>query len=426
MNRLVATIGLVLFCAAARGQQERVIVIQHADSMVGRVINEEDVRELIGHVLLTEGTTRLTCDRALQFIARGFVLLTGDVIVRDDSMTLKSPRASYDRRERTAEAFDSVVLDDGMMQVTSLYGKYRMDQRTAFFRGQVTVADTSSSMACDSLDYERATKRSRAYGRVRVYNPSDRVTMFGGRLDHDPVARRSVMTVDPLLVQVDTSSGGRWDTLQVRARVLESLRDTLRVLIATDSVKIVRTDLAGMCDRAKFFTSADSMTLRGHPVLWQEETQVSGDSINLYLRKRKLQRLLIMGAAAAVSVSDSLHRDRFDQATGDTIAMYFALHGLDRTEILGRATSVYHAYDDTAANGLNKSSGDKIVMTFTEGKASRIAVIGGVEGMFIPENMLYRREQEYALPGCVMRSDRPLPLPVPVFVPPPLWRAPQR
>jgi hypothetical protein len=290
----------------------------------------------------------------------------------------------------------------------------------------VQVADSATAMACDSLDYDRTTKRSIAYGRVRVSSPADRVLMFGGRMDHDPVSMRSRMTLDPLMIQVDSASGGRWDTLQVRARVLESRRDSVRVLVATDSVRIVRSDLAGLSDRAKFFTAADSIVLRGHPVLWQKDTQVSGDSINLYLSKRKLRRLVVLGSGAAVSISDSLHRTRLDQATGDTIAMTFGAGGLERTDILGRATSVYHAYDDTAANGLNKSSGDRIIMSFDEGRASRITVIGGVEGVYVPENIAFRKEQEYALPGCVMRSDRPAPVRVPDVIPPPLWKAPRR
>ena len=83
--------------------------------------------------------------------------------------------------------------------------------------------------------------------------------------------------------------------------------------------------------------------------------------------------------------------------------MLFGAGGLHRTDVEGRALSVYHLYDDTLANGVNKTSGDRIVMLFADGKAEAITVYGGVEGEYFPENMVRGRETEYALPGFSWR-----------------------
>jgi hypothetical protein len=80
---------------------------------------------------------------------------------------------------------------------------------------------------------------------------------------------------------------------------------------------------------------------------------------------------------------------------------------------------VYHLYDDSLANGLNRTSGDRIVILFAGGKAASITVYGGVEGDYFPENMVNKREKEYALPSFRWRTDKPEAVRVlPVHIPP--------
>jgi len=399
--RALALAVLGLLPPAARAQEVS------ADTLHVKQIAGVDVRELIGHVLLTQDRTRVTCERALQYIAEGKFLLNGSVVVSDDSMTLRAPRGAYYRPERRAEGFDDVALDDGTTRLRAGYGEYFAGERRAFFRTRVTVVDSSSVVTADSLLYWRMTRRSVALGHVTVRSPADRLTITGGRLDHDAPAMYSRMTVSPLMVQIDSAADGRLDTLEVRGVVLESFRDSTRRLIARDSVELVRGDIAGTARYACFYTAADSIQLRSAPVIWYRDTQVAGDSVNVYLKKRKLERLLVMGSAFAVSRSDSLHPERYDQIAGDRLTMLFGASGLDRTDVEGRAVSLYHLYDDTLANGLNRTSGDRIVMLFAGGKAETITVYGGVEGDYFPENMVRGKEADYALPGFAWRPNPP-------------------
>jgi len=177
--------------------------------------------------------------------------------------------------------------------------------------------------------------------------------------------------------------------------------------VASDSVEIMRSDLAGTAGSVVFYTAADSILLRSAPVLWYGDTQVSGDSITLYLRRRVLERITVMGNAFAVSRSDSHFTERYDQLTGEWLSMSFAEKKLERIDVDSRATSVYYLYEDSAANGVNKTSGDRIVMRFARGQAKAIHVYGGVEGQYFPEGMVGRREHEYRLPGFLWRTERP-------------------
>ncbi len=406
--RALLVIGFLLVDGSSVWSQDtRVIDLENADHLEGKILDGEQARELIGNVRFRQERVHVACDRALQYLGSGKVLLTGNVVVMDDSVTMRAPRGIYHRDDRRAEAFDDVRLDDGKVTLTARYGEYFVEPKRAFFRTQVVVQDSASTVTADSLTYFRMEKHSVASGNVVVYNTIDHVTIRGRHLEHWSAGQFTRVTDQAILIKFDTTSSGAIDTLVVRSKVMESYRDSVKRLIAIGDVEIVRADLAGTAGRAEFFTQRDSILLRVSPVVWYQQTQVSGDSIDVTLKKRKLYQVNVMGQAFALSESDSLRPDRFDQMTGETLTMQFADQGLERIDVRERAISLYHLYEDSSANGLNKTSGDHIVMLFDEGKIKSINVKGGVEGQYFPENMIEGKESELWIPGFLRRTNRP-------------------
>jgi hypothetical protein len=400
-------LGLLVACAHGAGAlQDRIVVLENADSLVGLVIEGEDARELIGNVRLVQGNVRIACDRALQFIRSGTVNLNGNVVVTDDSLTLTSPRGTYHRDARRAEAFDNVRLTDGRMDLRAEYGEYLIESRTAFFRSRVKIRDSASVVTADSLVFYRDTRRSVATGSVRVESPADRITIVGGRLEHDPDRSVNRMTVDPVLLQTDTT-GGVSDTLIVRSLTMESVQDTLPRLVAIDSVQILRGELSALSGRAVFFTQGDSILLRGTPVVWYQDSQTTGDSIDVALESRSLREVFVAGSALTLSRADSLRPSRYNQLTGEMLRMEFAEKRLQTVRAEVRAMSIYYAYEDTAANGVTTSTGDRITLLFDEGRVRSISIVGGVEGEYHPEPLVVGRETEFRVPGFLLRRDRP-------------------
>src|SRR5215831_16773955 len=66
---LVRTLLLILAAASsAIAQEESVIHLEHADSLVGAVLNGEQVRQLIGNVKFKQGKMTVLCKRAIQYL----------------------------------------------------------------------------------------------------------------------------------------------------------------------------------------------------------------------------------------------------------------------------------------------------------------------------------------------------------------------
>ena len=397
---------------ASAQQEDQIVHVDTADVLYGTVINGEEVNRLIGHVRFHQGRTIVKCDSAVRFRASGRVSLEGNVRVFDDSVTMTGRRGMYYSRERSAEAFDGVTMQDGVSMLRSDYGKYYLDEKKAYFRSNVRVEDTATVLTCDELTYFRESQSSSAQGRVRIVNKSNRLVLLGNHFENYRKQKYSRMMESPVVIQIDTAADGTVDTLIVLSRLMESFQDSVEQLVATDSVIIVRADLLAEAGLCTMFTKLDSIVLRKLPFIWYSqaesgENQVSGDSIFIRLNKKKLETAYIRGRACGISRADSVERSRFNQMTGQEMIMHFANNKVERIDVDRTSTSLYYLYDERKANGINRISGDHITITFTEGKINRLKTAGGVVGEYFPERLVKGRESEYNLDGFNWKEKRP-------------------
>ncbi|RPI71635.1 MAG: hypothetical protein EHM47_09785, partial [Ignavibacteriales bacterium] len=92
MKNLIALIIYLFLTANCFSQQDEYITVV-GDSLVGKVINGESVREVYSNVVLTQGDVVITCNKAVQYIARNDADLSGNVIVKQDSLTITTEEA---------------------------------------------------------------------------------------------------------------------------------------------------------------------------------------------------------------------------------------------------------------------------------------------------------------------------------------------
>jgi hypothetical protein len=238
------------------------------------------------------------------------------------------------------------------------------------------------------------------------------MTIFGNHFENFRQQKFSRMSEKPKVIQIDTSGQAIPETLTVTSMVMESYQDTVGRLVALDSVQITRNELAAEAGLSIFYTKLDSIVLHKSPFVWytanrSQDNQVSGDSIFIKLKKRKLETVYVRGKATALSRADSLYVDRYNQMTGQEIILHFAESKIHRIDVDRTATSLYYLFDGEKPNGLNKTSGDHVAIVFTDGKIDKMKIIAGVEGQYFPEKMVKHRESDYNLQGFNWKKDRP-------------------
>ncbi|MFA7227583.1 MAG: OstA-like protein [Melioribacteraceae bacterium] len=407
----------------------------------GKIVNGESLREFEGEVVIVQGAVRITCDRAIQYVERNEAELIGKVVVTQDSIIIRTDRGYYYGNKKVAFSNSGVKLTDGHIELQSKNGYYYFDEKRSNFYGEVFLTDklsklktdrlnyyddedkavavgnvqatdTASTIFADSLIHYRNTDESLAFNNIRIYNPSNRLAIFGNKLEDSGSKKYSKITDRPFLIRIDTTDAGELDTLMISAGTLESFDDSTKKLIATDSVKIVRTNFASLNEKTWYFEDGDRIeTVRREsdylpPVMWNDNTQMSADSITMLMKNNRLE-LINLNSNASIITADKDSVNRYDQMSGKKIRMLFNKDGLEKTEIDGNALSIYYQYEDDEPNGLIKSSAERAKIVFQNKSVSEVRFYGKPVTEFHPENIIKGKEKDFTIPTFRLYSGKP-------------------
>ncbi len=141
-------------------------------------------------------------------------------------------------------------------------------------------------------------------------------------------------------------------------------------------------------------------------MLWFGNSQLTGDSVTIFLKENEISKLDVDGAAFILS-QDEDYPERFDQISGDKIILSFENSAINKTEIFGNTLSIYYLYDNGKPNGLNKSSSKNAVINFVDKKISTIQLYKSVEAEYYPENKVKGKELSFTLPRYIYYKNRP-------------------
>lgn len=432
---------LLLSFTALQAQTNDDIIFIIGDSLKGKVINNESIREVMGNVIMTQDNIRITCNLAIQNITRNEAELIGNVVVTQDTITILTEKGYYFGNDKYTYSDTGVTLDDGHMVLIADEGYYYFNTKVAVFNQNVELIDTINNLSSDKLTYYndldkavavddvtissdkstiysdslihfRESNTTYAFKNITIENSENQMVITGEELIDEGELNYTKITGDPLLVKVDTSKSGQLDTLFIRSLMMESIEDSTNRLIATDSVIIIRGEFTSSNDISilyrdddKIFTYKREDDLRS-PVLWYTTSQLVGDSIDIYLDENQLDWIDIKKDALIISRKEGYDL-RYDQISGDNIKLYFSNEGIEKTEVIGDVLSIYFIFEENEPNGLLKSSSNKAKMIFDDNKVIDVKLYGSIESEYHPENLIEGNELDFTLPSFFIYKFKP-------------------
>jgi len=440
---------LLIFCVSIQSQSEDEKITVIGDSLVGKFVDGESVREVNGNVKLSQGNVFVTCNKAIQYLARNEAELIGNVIATQDSLTLKTEIGYYFGNLRKTKSTSGIILDDTEVVLSADSGEYFFDESRAFFQSNVKLIDSTTTLTSDELTYFknldksiaignvnindrdniitadtlthlRRTKYSLADGNVSIKNLKDNLTIFGEHLEDDGQLKYTLINKNPLLMQVDTTFSTEEDsvdkisidTMLIKSELMESFRSGTNVFKATDSVKILRGGFASVNDLTTYYRDDEKIITdkisdgAEKPILWYESSQLTGDSITIYLEDGQIKNLLVNNNSFMLSRNKFFDK-RFDQSSSDSVHLYFSNNRLERAEFSAKVQSIYYLYDDDVPNGLVKSTAHKAVIVFIENEIDQVRLFGSPTSEYHPEVKVEGLERTFTLPKFVLKENRP-------------------
>jgi lipopolysaccharide export system protein LptA len=444
------------------------ITLNHADSLIGRSIDGEQVREAIGNVSMTHSNVKITCNRVIQFYNQNKADLYGNVRVVQDTLTISAPSGTYYGDESKVVCQNGATLTDPKTTLKANFGVYQFNQDLANFKGNVIVTDnTTYTITSDELDYYRSVQKSYARGNVKIVSDSSVIysdsmiyekligiaTATGNvRIESDStvitskkgtyydfekksIAEENVkidfLTEDAVvygnyaenyensnysfvkgncrLVQIEEKEG-KQDTTFIYSSVMESFRNKPEHYIARDSVKTIRNDFLSNSQVGYYFRDASGkggiISLSKEPVVWKEELQVTGDSIYAFFRE-DIDDIYINKSAFALQPNQSFP-ERHDQISGVFMHIKFLSNQINSIQVDTNAASIYYVFDNENPNGANRSYGEVIKLMFVDKKVDQVKIKGKPKGTYFPENLV--NPAELQLLGFRLRYDKPVRL----------------
>eukprot|EP01037_Dinobryon_pediforme_P009025 gene9025-9105_t len=195
----------------------------------------------------------------------------------------------------------------------------------------------------------------------------------------------------------------------VMAKKLEP-RDTarIRIIIAHHHFKMFKSDLQAKADSMFYNTVDSTMRCFVHPMMWTEGSQLSGDTIHLQMKHKKLDNMLMFPNAFIVNTEkkDSTH---FNQVAGKRMRGYFKDDKLYRMFIEGNAESIYFSRDSVknTITGMQRSLSSRIRTDFKNSKVTTLVFYTKPENKYGPLNKF--KEDDMILKGFIWKpKDRPV------------------
>jgi len=301
-----------------------------------------------------------------------------------------------------------VTQKDSAMEVHGGYGIFNKDSEESMIT-QHPIAiqrdkDQVMYISSDTLFYKKKNneKYGIAKGNVIMQQKDSSIEVRGGKGIFYQTKKETFISENPIAIQRFDD-----DTLFVTADTLHVREDSAtqkRTFRAFNHVKIFMKDLRGKADSLVYHYSDSLIEMFRKPILWSDSSQLTGDTITIFMRHKKIDSLAVKTNSFLVSQEDTVG---FNQMKGKQMRVKFVEGKLSRMHIIGNSESVYYIKDNKKGyQGMNKALSLEMLIYMKDNKTKKVVFKGKTDGKYSPiHEVLF---QEIKLDGMDWRpSEKP-------------------
>ena len=288
---------------------------------------------------------------------------------------------------------DSLFLGADTLRVfTTTIGQMdSLDRSRAFERREIPVR-TKPSLPADSLSASDTLAAVDTLAAAAAFKTKDSVP----EKEKEPVDPENELTekmirTDSLDIQLSLYKTDSVLLAGVRQQG-DSLFNTMEVHLfyGYNNVKVHRSDLQSVCD-SLVFNSIDSVLRQyGKPVIWNQESQLSADSVFFRFSRDSLYRVDLLSESFLISQEEEVF---FHQIKADMMQAHIRDNDIYRFDALKNAKALFYIPEDSLITSLNIKECEEMNVMLKERRAERIIYKTSVKSDMIPLFEL-KKEQE--------------------------------
>jgi lipopolysaccharide export system protein LptA len=340
---------------------------------------------------VVNGESVLTSKEGYYYADTREVYFQKDVKMVDPEYTMSTDTLLYNVNSEVASFVAATTINDGRSTIKTRSGYYDLKQGKASFSKRPVIRDSTQTVVADNLEYDKNTGAGVARGNVFYRDSAQGMSMLAGAADFNNQKKTILCFKRPLMLFKQND-----DSLYIAADTLYSAYvhydtsgqpipgDTLRYFRAHFNVKMYSDSLQGKCD-SLYYSGVDSVfRFYKDPVMWAQGSQITGDTLYLFTKSRKADKVLVNENAFSVNKTAE---GMYNQLRGNNMNGQFIDGEIDFMRTKGNSESLYYLQDqDSAYIGITYSMADAITMKFINRELKRVTWINGVTGTTYPIN----------------------------------------
>ena len=267
-------------------------------------------------------------------------------------------------------------------------GYYLVDEDIAFLDKRPVMHNETQRMKSDSMYYNRNIGLAKAYDHVDMIDTSYKVVMRGDYMEMWENRGFSFATDSAYAISYDNDNS---DSLYIHGDTLfmyfDKKKEEAKKLIARRNVRFFKSDMQGKCDTLTYLVADSTIRMRVNPILWAEDSQMTGIDIDIRLKDQTIDWVLQKGNAFIIS-QDTI--EGYNQIKGTDITSRFRNGNIHRVNVDGdKAETIYWIRDDDGGLiGIDVSNSETMVIEMENQNISIIKSFKGISETMYPESDL--------------------------------------
>jgi lipopolysaccharide transport protein LptA len=350
----------------------------------GRVVNKKSV---------------LTSREGTYYTDLSDIYFRRNVVLKDPAYTLTSDSLLYNTKTQIASFItETFIRDSTNRTIRTREGYYDVANNKANFTSRTFIQDGSLSITGDRIASDDATGIVQIEGRGVLIDTAQGFNILADRIfanrktDAFLATQKPLMIIkqetDSIYITADTLFSARLtDLYKGQDSLLKQLNlkpkdSTNRYFEAFRKVRIFSDSVQAISD-SLFYSFKDSIFhLYQNPVVWSSKSQITGDTIFLFTKNKKADRIKVFDNSFLVS---EVEPGVYNQIKSTRMDGFFIAGVIDSIRARGMAESIYFIQEeDSSFTSVNQTTSDLMDVFFKKGDLYKVVLRNEVKGTLWP------------------------------------------
>jgi lipopolysaccharide export system protein LptA len=363
----------------------------------GRVVNKKSV---------------LTSQEGVYYADTRDVYFKNNVRLKDPAFSLNTDSLIYNTETQMAQfVTDTYMIDSSGRTIQTREGYYDLRGGRAEFTQRTRIQDKSMVVLGDQIANDDKAGIIQIRGNGVLIDSAQGINILANEIFANKNTGAYLATKKPLMiirqekdsiyVAADTLFSARLsdlyktpDTAQKKPQpaVAKGKKastpprlnndSTNRYFEAFRNVRIFSDSVQAVSDSVFYSFKDSTFRLYDNPVVWSRKSQILGDTIYLFTRHKKADRIKVFENSFVVNESQA---GIYNQVKATRMDGFFKEGTIDTIGAQGNAESIYFVQDDDSAyTGINQTSSDAMDVYFDKGSLNKVVFRNAVKGKLTP------------------------------------------